>query len=240
MRFNVAETAIRVTCLTAQVVNGRRILLCRGAQGISFHLNVCGDEGNCSLYPLTLETCPIAAGASSGAIRPTLIPTVTPAVTATSTRVPRETGVQTAVPSPTQIIAVPPAATNIPLPTFDPVLPTQSSGNNLADPAAFARWYFTVVWSERKYEDLWNNYLTPSFRANVGSGQYEDYVLWWNSVERVDIHSVEVVRNDGAHAWVRVHVTFTMQDGRVVTNQQYDYDLLFDPARQTWMFDYRT
>ena len=57
---------------------------------------------------------------------------------------------------------------------------------------------------------------------------------------RVDIHSVDVVQNDGTHAWVRVNVTFTMQDGRVVANQQYDYDLLFDAARQTWMFDYRT
>jgi hypothetical protein len=102
------------------------------------------------------------------------------------------------------------------------------------------RWYLTAVWAERNYEELWNNYLTPSFKANVGSGSFEDYQLWWSSVERVDIHSVEVVQNDGTHAWVRVNLTFTMRDGRVVANQQYDYDLLFDAARQVWMFDYRT
>jgi hypothetical protein len=28
-----------------------------------------------------------------------------------------------------------------------------------------------------------------------------------------------------------------MKDGRVVQNQIYEYDLLFDPGRGTWMFD---
>jgi hypothetical protein len=49
-----------------------------------------------------------------------------------------------------------------------------------------------------------------------------------------------VIQNDGTQAWVRVNVTFTMMDGRVVANQEYDYDLLYDASRGTWMFDYRT
>ena len=245
--FNVAEPLARVTCLTAQEVNGQRILLCRGAQQTAFNLNVCVDGTNCSNFPLTLETCPISGQAGAGTARPTLTlaaPTSTiPVETATSTRLPRLTPVNTAIPSPTTVIVPPAAATPTfaaPLqPTMAPILPTQSSSNSLADPAGFMRWYFNAVWAQRNYQDLWNNYLTPSFRTNVGTGSFEDYEQWWNSVARVDIHSVEVLQNDGTHAWVRVNVTFTMQDGRVVANQQYDYDLLFDAARQTWMFDYR-
>ena len=79
--------------------------------------------------------------------------------------------------------------------------------------------------------------MTPSYKANVGSGLFEDYVGWWNSVERVDVNNVYVLENNGSDAWVRVDLTFHMQDGRIVRNQIYDYDFLYDPGRGTWMFD---
>ncbi len=110
----------------------------------------------------------------------------------------------------------------------------------LNTPEGFLRWYFAAVWNERNYQDLWDNYLTPAFKSRPDNGGLQDYAAWWNSVQRVDVNSVSVLQNDGTHAWVRVNLTFTMKDGRVVSNQEYDYDLLFDPTRQTWMFDYRT
>jgi hypothetical protein len=93
------------------------------------------------------------------------------------------------------------------------------------------------VWKERDYQNLWDNYLTVSFKANVGSGLFEDYVGWWNSVERVDVNSVDVIENNSRDAWVRVNLTFHMKDGRVVRDQIYDYDFLYDASRSTWMFD---
>ena len=104
-------------------------------------------------------------------------------------------------------------------------------------PDAFARWYFTRVWNERDYQNLWDNYLTASFKTNVGSGLFADYVFWWDSVERVDIHAVDVLQNNNADALVRVDLTFHMKDGRVVQNQVYEYDFLYDSSRGTWMFD---
>ena len=71
----------------------------------------------------------------------------------------------------------------------------------------------------------------------MGSGLFEDYAGWWDSVERLDVNSIDVLQNNGRDAWVRVHLTFHMKDGRVVQNQVYDYDLLNDPGRGTWMFD---
>jgi len=107
------------------------------------------------------------------------------------------------------------------------------------DPAGFARWYFTRVWNERDYQNLWDNYLTASYKANVGSGLFEDYVVWWDSVGRVDVNSVDVLENNGVDASARVNLTFHMKDGRVVQNQVYTYDFLNDPSRNTWMFDYQ-
>lgn len=130
--------------------------------------------------------------------------------------------------TPTGILVFAPSAT----PAVSPAVP-----GSLQDPADFARWYFTRVWNERDYQNLWDNYLTASYKANVGSGLFEDYVWWWNSVQRVDVNAVEVLQNTGTDAWARVHLTIHMTDGRVVDNQVYDYDLLYDPSRNTWMFD---
>ena len=144
---------------------------------------------------------------------------------------------QTTAPIPLFTTTVLPGALNTqPPPASSTPTPTSTQAQGPA-PDDFARWYFTRVWNERDYLNLWDNYLTPSFKTNVGSGLFEDYVGWWDSVQRVDINTVDVLQNNGMDAWVRVDLTFHMMDGRVVRNQLYEYDFLFDPSRQTWMFD---
>jgi hypothetical protein len=119
-----------------------------------------------------------------------------------------------------------------------PLLPPSGTQTGAQDPVEFANWYFARVWNERDYQNLWDNYLTASFKANVGSGLFDDYVWWWNTVERVDVNSVDVLENNDVVASVRVDLTFHMKDGRVIQNQIYTYDLLYDPSRATWMFDF--
>ena len=45
--FLVSDPVIGVNCVTAQVVNERRILFCRGAQQTTFTFNVCAEDSNC-------------------------------------------------------------------------------------------------------------------------------------------------------------------------------------------------
>jgi hypothetical protein len=142
---------------------------------------------------------------------------------------------QTAVAQlPVVTTSISPGQSNTKAPPLPPSSVTQSAGQ---DPAEFAHWYFARVWNERDYQNLWDNYLTASFKANVGSGIFEDYVGWWDSVERVDVNSVIVLQNNGSYARVQVNLTFHMKNGRVVENQIYDYDFLYDASRETWMFD---
>jgi hypothetical protein len=164
---------------------------------------------------------------------------MTPLVAAT-TAVPPTT---TVLPPAVATTALPPAAattTLAPQSRGTPIPSTRLPRTALNTPEGFLRWYFSAVWNERNYLDLWENYLTPAFKARPNAGGYEGFAAWWSSVQRVDVNSVTVLRNDGTNAWVRVNVTFTMTDGRVISNQEYDYDLFYDAARQTWMFDYRT
>ena len=58
----VSSTPVR--CITANVVNGRRILMCRGAQSISFSLNICSSSTNCLQFPVTLQPCALLQGSS--------------------------------------------------------------------------------------------------------------------------------------------------------------------------------
>ena len=76
-------------------------------------------------------------------------------------------------------------------------IPRTPTATGTQGPAEFAEWYFTRVWQERDYQNLWDNYLTTGFKTNVGSGLFEDYVGWWDSVQRVDINTVHVLQNNG-------------------------------------------
>lgn len=139
----------------------------------------------------------------------------------------------------TPLFALPPLSTPIPNQTGiaqAPGIPRTGA----QEPAEFIHWYFGRAGKERDYRNLWDNFLTASYKANVGSGIFEDYVGWWNSIELVNVNSVDVIENNGTDAWVRVNLTFRMRNGRVLSDEIYDYDLLYDAERGTWMFDYNT
>jgi hypothetical protein len=239
--FLVSQPVTGVNCLTAQVVNGQRIVVCHGKQA-SFTLNVCINGSDCITLPVALQKCPLVPQTGGSTIAPTA--TVTAVIQQpTDTTIPPTVVAPTQVPTqvPTQTTAAPPPSVVPTAPHAEPTrssrIPVPPAGNGIQDPAAFIRWYFAAVTENRNYQDLWNNYLTPSFKTVVSPGGFSEYVTWWDSVQRVDVNSVNVIQNDGTHAVVRVNVTFTMKDGRLISNQEYDYDLLYDAARQVWMFD---
>jgi hypothetical protein len=140
-----------------------------------------------------------------------------------------------------QVVGGPSVATAFVNPTATQVSsnsPSTSEEENYSDPAEFARWYFTAVWQDRNYDYLWT-LSTPSFQSAASTGGYNEFTSWWGSVDKADIGSVSVLNNDGHYASIHVVITFHLHDGRVLQNRQYDYDLVFNSDRQTWMFDYR-
>jgi hypothetical protein len=149
---------------------------------------------------------------------------------------------QPAIPSPT--FYIPPSVT--PSPTLyvpPPAMPTatempNSSTDQLSDPDQFIRWYFDAVWQERDYENLWT-FLTPSFKKHATPSGFKEYTDWWESVEQVDLLSVDVLKNNGKRASIQATLTFYLRNGKILSKGQYSYDLVYDADRQTWMFDYR-
>ena len=100
------ESGSPVTCLTAEVVNGKRVLVCNGAQSTSFNLKICSDNSNCLLFPVALEPCPLAGtGTQVTTVTPvflTAINTLQPPSRTPRPRtpVPSQAATQTSVPPP--------------------------------------------------------------------------------------------------------------------------------------------
>ena len=116
----VSSTPVR--CITADVVNDRRILLCRGAQSTTFSLNICSDSTNCLQFPVVLEPCSLlpegAPLGDSTPSSPVLLTPVSPSGNQNSNPPPpADNPILPTVPPP----VVP---TDLPLPTDEPPLPT--------------------------------------------------------------------------------------------------------------------
>jgi len=116
------ETTTPVTCLTAEVVNGKRVLVCHGTSLTSFNLKICSDTSNCLLFPVALQDCPLAGTTGTPVV------TGTPAtpvflIPINTLRAPTRTPIDLTA-SPTQTSAPPlvTATTQPPLPTATPVL----------------------------------------------------------------------------------------------------------------------
>ncbi|HEX5837636.1 MAG TPA: hypothetical protein VFY26_07380 [Anaerolineales bacterium] len=124
----VSSTPVR--CITANIVNGRRILLCRGAQSTSFSLNICSDSTNCLQFPVVLEPCLLLpGGAPLGASTPSspvFLTPVSPSGNQNSNPPPPGSG--PVIPT----LHPPVVPTDLPLPTDEllppPPVPTQGGG----------------------------------------------------------------------------------------------------------------
>jgi hypothetical protein len=118
------ETTTPVTCLTAEVINGKRVLICQGTQLTSFNLKICSDPSNCLLFPVALQACPLAATTGTPMVTGTPLTPVflTPINTLRSpTRTPlsidvTETATQIGGPPPATATAQPPVPTTTPVP----------------------------------------------------------------------------------------------------------------------------
>ena len=109
------ETSTPVTCLTAEVVNGKRVLVCNGTQLTSFNLKICSDSSNCLLFPVALQACPLLG--TPGTPVGTTTPMTPIFLTAINTlRAPSRTPAPV-TPVPSQATTAPPPATMESTPT---------------------------------------------------------------------------------------------------------------------------
>jgi serine/threonine-protein kinase len=88
--------------------------------------------------------------------------------------------------------------------------------------------------NQQQYSTTWNQ-LSPNFRAKQ-SGSYQDYLDWWNLVDRVEVSKVNVVENTEDTAVVNTRLTYYMKTGRV-SSENLQISLIWDEPSQQWIID---
>ena len=108
--FDVVSTT-PVSCFTADVVNGQRILICRGTQRTSFLLNICSDPTNCLQFPVALQACPLLPDGTELATSTPFTPVF---LTPINTLRPPDDDPGSPQPTNTSVPSLPPTQTSIP------------------------------------------------------------------------------------------------------------------------------
>ena len=103
-------------------------------------------------------------------------------------------------------------------------------------PEEFISFYYDAI-NKRNYVLTWS-LLTPGFISLTNppsQGGYQGYVDWWNTVEHVDVTSVDIIEQSKNTATVGVRATYHYSNG-ITTQSHQRFDLSFDSTRDTWLF----
>ena len=139
-------------------------------------------------------------------------------------------------PSQTPRIVIVTTTPNHPLLTVAYNADTQSQ---VKTPDRFIRDYYDAI-NQREYE-LAFSLLSTSFKDKYhccgtdGSYNYNDYVDWWNSVNKVELLKVEIREQSSSRATVYALLRFYYRDGRVV-DDQHIFQLIAG-GNEGWLID---
>lgn len=83
-------------------------------------------------------------------------------------------------------------------------------------------------------EKSWNN-LSPSFKGSNLEKGFNEYIEWWNSVEKVYIGDVRVIKSSETKSIVKTNLSYKLRSGRIMNdNKKYIYLVSTDG---TWLID---
>jgi len=116
--------------------------------------------------------------------------------------------------------------------------PSTSQTDNT--PESAVRRYYAAI-NERQYDLTWSM-LSTHFKqkwnccASDGSFDYQAYTNWWDSVQRVDIGRIEVIKRENTEATVYAELAYLMRDGRQIIDPRPYIQLALDPVAGRWLF----
>jgi|CXWL01.1.fsa_nt_gi hypothetical protein len=115
--------------------------------------------------------------------------------------------------------------------------PTKIS-EGYTDPISFINEYFSLI-NERRYEDAWarlSNKFKENFANRTDGGGYNDYVDYWNTVNKVEIAFIEIQSQSDTQAIVYAEILFNYKAGNTETGH-IKYKLVKDTTGKSWLFD---
>jgi serine/threonine protein kinase, bacterial len=132
-----------------------------------------------------------------------------------------------------------PTESPTPVPTLSP-LPTLLNIQSLDTPIVtseavlpeeFIRGYFSAI-NDRNYELAWTM-LSTNFQATQ---TYAEYTSWWNTVDQVEIISLNIRSQDVYGVFIYVEANYIYKSGVVATGHT-EYKLVQNETNHSWLFD---
>ena len=115
-------------------------------------------------------------------------------------------------------------------------IPSNTPSNN-ADPAQFIRDYFSLL-NDRRYEEAWSK-LSSKYKENTvnnGGGGYNEYVSFWNTVDKVEIILVEIRSQNNSEVYIYTEIKYYYKAGYTTVGHT-NYKLIKDTSNKSWLVD---
>lgn len=100
--------------------------------------------------------------------------------------------------------------------------------------------YYSAI-NRRQYNLTWS-ILSPHFKSifnccnSNGDYDFDSYVNFWDSVERVDTGDVRVIQQNDSTATVYAQLSYLYKTGNRVSDSNPYIKLVFDTNTRTWLF----
>ncbi len=86
----------------------------------------------------------------------------------------------------------------------------------------------------RELDASWNN-LSPNFKGSNLAKGFNEYIEWWNSVEKVYIGDARVIKSSETNSVVKVDLSYKLRSGRIMDDKKkYIYLVWIDGK---WLID---
>lgn len=138
--------------------------------------------------------------------------------------------------TPASATAFPPTQTSTP-PTLEPfpsATPLPADGQAIQPAADFLAEYFTFI-NSRDYLATWAK-LSDKYKAGHNPDGYGPYVEFWDTVDRVDVLTPDVVYQNPDRAKVSARLNLAYKNGKI-GSQLATFELIPDDHGANWLID---
>jgi hypothetical protein len=104
--------------------------------------------------------------------------------------------------------------------------PRQGSAPIRISPDVSIRNHYKLL-QDRQLEKSWTN-LSTSFQGSNLTKGFQEYSQWWNSVDKIEIGSIEILGKSLDSAVVKADLSYTLRGGRVISDQKKYFYMVWD------------
>ncbi len=88
--------------------------------------------------------------------------------------------------------------------------------------------------NSRELDRSWND-LSPSFKGSNSEQGFNEYIEWWNSVEKVYIDDTRVIKSSETSSVVKANLRYKLRSGRIMGDKKKYISLVWIDGK--WLID---